>query len=92
MIILAIATALFIISAWSGLGRGIRYLSTINMSLATVLIVLLFIVGPSVYIIEMFITNIGNYLTSFVQMSFDLKPTDAEHKQWINDWTIFYWA
>lgn len=46
MIILAIATALFIISAWSGLGRGIRYLSTINMSLATVLIILLFIVGP----------------------------------------------
>lgn len=92
MIILGIATALFIISAWSGLGRGIRYLSTINMSLATVLIVLLFIVGPSIYIIEMFITTIGNYLTNFVHMSFDLKPTDVDHKQWINDWTIFYWA
>jgi len=92
MIILAIATALFIISAWSGLGRGIRYLSTINMSLATVLIILLFIVGPSVYMIEMFITTIGNYLTNFIQMSFDLKPTDADHKDWLNDWTIFYWA
>lgn len=92
MIILAIATVLFIISAWSGLGRGIRYLSTINMSLATVLIILLFIVGPSIYIIEMFITTTGNYLTNFIQMSFDLKPTDVDHKDWLNDWTIFYWA
>src|SRR5699024_10093123 len=62
------------------------------MSLATVLIILLFIVGPSVYMIEMFITTIGNYLTNFIQMSFDLKPTDADHKDWLNDWTIFYWA
>lgn len=92
MIILAIATVLFIISAWSGLGRGIRYLSTLNMSLATVLIILLFIVGPSIYIIEMFITTTGNYLTNFIQMSFDLKPTDVNHKDWLNDWTIFYWA
>lgn len=42
--------------------------------------------------IEMFITTIGNYLTNFIQMSFDLKPTDADHKDWLNDWTIFYWA
>ncbi len=92
MIILAIATALFIISAWSGLGRGIKYLSTINMSLATVLIILLFIVGPSIYMIEMFLTTIGNYLTNIIHMSFDLKPTDLDHKDWLNDWTIFYWA
>ena len=46
LIILVVATALFILSAWSGIGRGIKYLSTTNMWLATVLVVMLFIIGP----------------------------------------------
>lgn len=92
LMILAIATSLFIISAWSGLGRGIKYLSTTNISLAAVVVVCLFIVGPTIYIVDMFTTTIGNYISNFIQMSFDLKPTNTEHKQWVKDWTIFYWA
>lgn len=90
--ILAIATALFILSAWSGLGRGIKYLSTINMWLATFLIVLLFIVGPTIYILNMFTTSVGKYISHITEMSFDLKPTNPEHQGWLHEWTIFYWA
>src|SRR5699024_11392765 len=71
LIILAIATALFITSASTGLGRGIKYLSSINMYLATGLIILLFIVGPTVYILNMFTTTIGNYLQNFLHMSME---------------------
>lgn len=92
LLILAISTALFIMSAWSGIGRGIRYLSTINMWLATLLIIVLFFVGPTTYILNMFTTTIGKYASHFIEMSFDLKPANNEKRQWINDWTIFYWA
>src|SRR5699024_9815577 len=91
-IILTIATALFITSAWSGLGRGIKYLSSINMWLATFLIILMIVVGPTMYIIDMFTTTIGNYLGNFIQMSFDAKPVHEMQRGWLNDWTIFYWA
>lgn len=92
LIILGIATILFIASAWSGLGYGIKYLSTVNMWIAAFVVTLLFLVGPSMYIINMFTTTIGKYAGNFVEMSFELKPVDPEKRQWINDWTIFYWA
>jgi len=92
LLILGIATVLFIISAWSGLGRGIKHLSTINLYLATALILTLFLVGPSMYILNMFTTTIGKYAGNFIEMSFELQPVNEEKRQWINDWTIFYWA
>src|SRR5699024_5221948 len=52
----------------------------------------LFIVGPSVYILDMFTTSIGKYVGNFFEMSFELRPNNADKRDWINDWTIFYWA
>src|SRR5699024_3170022 len=92
IVILAVATVLFIASAWSGLGKGIKHLSTINIILAFVLVLLLFIVGPTMYILNMFTSTIGNYLSNLVNMSFQLRPLSAGGREWINDWTIFYWA
>lgn len=92
LIILVAATVLFIISAWSGLGKGIKYLSTVNMWLAVLLMCVLFIVGPTMYILNLFTTTFGNYLDNIVQMSFDLKPVNEAQRGWVNDWTIFYWA
>src|SRR5690625_3923095 len=92
LIILAIATGLFILSAWSVLGRVIKYLSTINMLTAAILVFVVFLVGPSIYILKMFTTTIGNYISHFIEMSFDLKPVRTDKQQWIHDWTIFYWA
>src|SRR5690625_2528552 len=90
--IIVIATFLFLLSAWSGIGRGIKYLSSINMWIAGLLVFALFLIGPSLYILNMFTTTIGNYLSNFIDMSFDLKPVNERKRQWINDWTIFYWA
>jgi glycine betaine transporter len=92
MIILAVATVLFIASAWSGLGNGIKHLSTINILLGLLLVFLLFIVGPTMYILNMFTSTIGNYLSNIVNMSFQLRPQSGSGRDWINDWTIFYWA
>lgn len=92
LLILAAATVLFIISAWSGIGKGIKYLSNINMGLAFVLVTLLLFVGPTIYILNTFTNSIGGYLSNFFMMSFHLEPLNTERRAWVNGWTVFYWA
>lgn len=92
LIILAITTVLFIGSAWSGIGRGIKYLSNLNMILAFILLLLLLIVGPTLYIFNTFSDTIGNYLANFFSMSFNLEPNNEERRAWVDGWTVFYWA
>ncbi|KMY46577.1 glycine/betaine ABC transporter permease [Bacillus sp. FJAT-27916] len=91
-IIIAIVTVLFILSAWSGLGKGIKYLSNANMVLASLLFLLMFIVGPAILTLNMFTDTLGGYIQNIVQMSFRIAPLNEEHRSWINGWTIFYWA
>ncbi|ANU24429.1 BCCT family transporter [Planococcus donghaensis] len=92
LLILAVTTVLFIGSAWSGIGRGIKYLSNINMILAFILLVLLLIVGPTLYIFNSFTDTIGRYLTNFFSMSFNLEPVNEDQRAWVDGWTVFYWA
>lgn len=92
MLILGVATVLFIISASSGIGRGIKYLSNINMVLAFVLLLLLLIVGPTLYIFNSFADAIGGYMNNFFSMSFNLEPINEERRAWVDGWTVFYWA
>lgn len=91
-IIVVVVTVLFIISAWSGLGRGIKILSNTNLILAGALLVLMFIAGPTILILNMFTDTIGGYIQNIVQMSFRIAPLNMVHRDWINGWTIFYWA
>ncbi len=92
LIVLAVSTILFIWSAWSGVGRGIKYLSNINMGLALLLLVVLFWAGPTMYILNMFTHTLGSYISDFFEMSLRIAPLNAENRTWINNWTIFYWA
>lgn len=92
MVILAVATVLFIISAWSGVSKGIKYLSNFNMVLAFILLLILLIVGPTLYIFNMFTSTMGGYISNFFDMSFHLEPLNEDNRSWINAWTIFYWA
>ncbi|GGC99206.1 glycine/betaine ABC transporter permease [Thalassobacillus devorans] len=92
LIILIISTGLFIFSAWSGLSKGIKYLSNINMILGFALMVLLLIVGPTIYILNMFTNSLGGYITNFFDMSFRIAPLNEGNRAWIDGWTIFYWA
>ncbi|MFC5712983.1 BCCT family transporter [Thalassorhabdus alkalitolerans] len=92
LLILVVATVLFIISAWSGLSKGIKYLSNINMILGFLLMVLLLIVGPTVYIMNMFTHSLGGYIANFFDMSFEMEPLNEENRTWIDNWKIFYWA
>ncbi|MBB6452356.1 glycine betaine transporter [Salirhabdus euzebyi] len=92
LIIITIVTVLFMISAWTGLSKGIKYLSNANMGLAVILFLIMLFVGPTIFILNLFTDTIGTYIQSIARMSFRIAPLDGEIRGWITGWTIFYWA
>ena len=92
VIIIIIVTVLFMASAWSGLSKGIKYLSNTNIVLAVLLMILVFILGPTMMILNMFTDTLGSYVQNLVGMSFRIAPLTPDSREWINGWTIFYWA
>lgn len=92
LIIIAIVTVLFIISAWSGLSKGIKYLSNLNLILAIALLFLVVIIGPTLLILNTFTDSLGGYLSNLVQMSFRTAPLNEDNRVWLDAWTIFYWS
>jgi glycine betaine transporter len=90
VIIIAIVTVLFLISATTGLDKGIKILSNTNIIIAISLMVFVLFAGPTSFIFDVFTLTIGGYLQNVIQMSFRLTPfTQAT---WISQWTLFYWA
>jgi len=90
LIIMLAITVFATISVATGLDKGIKILSEINMGLAVVLMLLIFIVGPTVFLLQAYIQNIGGYLSDIVSNTFNLFA--YEKKSWIGGWTIFYWG
>ena len=88
--IIAVTTMLFLASAVSGVGRGIKWLSTGNLIVAALLALAVLVLGPTVAIIDTFTNTLGSYLSEFVRMS--LRMTPFRENSWVGDWTIFYWA
>lgn len=88
--IIAAMTAAFVLSAVSGVHRGIKWLSNTNMVLAVLLVVFLFVVGPTVFILNNLTESMGGYLANLVPMSF--RTAAFGDAGWLASWTIFYWA
>lgn len=88
--IIVVTTVLFLASAVTGVTRGIKWLSRFNLMLASLLALVLFMLGPTVAIIDTFTTTLGSYLSEFVRMS--LRMTPFRESGWVSGWTVFYWA
>jgi choline/carnitine/betaine transport len=88
--IIVALTIAFIVSAASGVHRGIQYLSNTNMVLAVSLLFFLFVVGPSVFVLSIFTESVGDYLYQLAPMSFRAGAFGGQ--DWLQGWTIFYWA
>ena len=91
--IIAVLTVAFIASAVSGVAKGIQWLSNINMVLALALAGFVFVVGPTVFILDLIPTAVGSYFKDLALMS---ARTDAAGgngmSEWLAGWTVFYWA
>jgi glycine betaine transporter len=90
--IIAVVTVLFLISALSGINRGIKWLSTANVILAVVIFLFVFFTASTGKLAGAFTTTLGGYLTELPRMSLQTGPFDADRESWINGWTVFYWA
>lgn len=91
--IVAILTLAFLISAMSGVSRGIRYLSNANMVLATVLALAVFVLGPTIAQLNLLPGSVGAYLSQFFEMAGrTAAAADGTAGSWLSGWTIFYWA
>ncbi|WP_342745022.1 BCCT family transporter [Oceanobacillus timonensis] len=92
IVIIIIGTILFMMSAVTGLKRGIKYLSNVNMILALLITLFILFLGPTKHIIDVFITGTGSYISDFLSMSTRLAPFSNEEQNWISNWTVFYLA
>jgi choline/glycine/proline betaine transport protein len=83
-------TCLAIVSVASGLDKGIRRLSELNMILAVGLLLLVLILGPTVFLLKALMQNTGAYLSDIVRNTFNLFA--YQKTDWLGGWTIFYWG
>ncbi len=91
--IIAVLTAAFVASAVSGVAKGIQWLSNINMVLAVVLAAFVFVVGPTVFILNLVPTALGDYIREMADMAGRTAASGGDATEtWLSGWTIFYWA
>lgn len=91
-IIIVVVTIMFIASAWSGISKGIQYLSNLNIGLGTILMIVALIIGPTVLILDMLTSSTGSLLNTFLSNSFDTAALNPKKREWMSGWTLYYWG
>ncbi|MYL63210.1 BCCT family transporter [Bacillus hwajinpoensis] len=95
-LILVLVTAIFAISAYSGLKKGIKILSDINLVLSIFLLLFVLIFGPTRFLVETATNSVGLLLDNFFHMSTWTEPFNAlgpyDKTGFPESWTVFYWA
>ena len=92
IVVIAVVMSLAIFSAISGVGKGVKILSELNLTLAFCLLIFVLVAGPTLYLLSAFSDNIGTYLSNLVKLSFKTYVYEQEHASWFSGWTILYWA
>jgi len=90
IILIVCITFVATLSVVSGLDRGIKRLSEINMIAAAVLLLFVLLAGPTLFILNGFVENLGQYLNSFFYLGFWNETYTGG--SWQNGWTVFYWG
>lgn len=88
--LIAAITLLATVSVVAGLDSGIKRLSELNLGLAILLLLFVLLVGPTLFLLQTFVQNTGNYLSEVVNKTFNLYAYDPNG--WIGGWTLFYWG
>ncbi|MEV5550488.1 BCCT family transporter [Streptomyces sp. NPDC052309] len=91
--IIAVLTAAFVVSAVSGVERGIQWLSNTNMVLALLLALFVFVAGPTIIVLDLLPTSVFAYLGELPQLAGRTEASGGEGvADWLGSWTVFYWA
>lgn len=92
VIIIIAVMSLAVLSAISGVGKGVKLLSEINLGLAFSLLLFVLIAGPTLYLLSAFSDNLGTYLSNLIRLSFKTYIYETDKIGWFTDWTVLYWA
>ena len=91
MIIIVVMTICFLLSACTGVDKGIKILSNINMVVAILILLVVLFGGPTAYLFQSFVYAIGDYLIQLIPMSFKTYAyTPAGSWNWFHGWTLTY--
>lgn len=89
VVLICIITAMATISVVSGLDKGVKILSELNIRMAFIFMVIVLILGPTSYIIKLFSNSLGVYLNNFIQSAFYVGDSGGT---WQGKWSVFYLA
>ncbi|MFZ7102040.1 MAG: BCCT family transporter [Peptococcaceae bacterium] len=89
VILIAVITMIATLSVVSGIDKGVKFLSELNIKVAFVFLIFILLLGPSLYIIKIFSNSLGLYLNNLIKASFYLSIRDTA---WQGDWSVFYLA
>lgn len=90
--IIIVVMGLAVFSAISGVGKGVKMLSEINLGLAFSLMLFVLFAGPTLYLLSAFSDNLGTYLSNLIHLSFKTYVYETGKIGWFTDWTVLYWA
>ena len=90
MVILIIWVMIFGTSVFLGLEKGIRRLSNINIIMAFLFMMAVFLISPTVVILKMEVNSLGLYISNFFRMSTYTQPFGDG--SFTKNWTVFYWG
>jgi choline/glycine/proline betaine transport protein len=90
ILLIAVISIVATASVLSGVNKGIRILSELNMTLTLLILALFVVFGPTLYLLSSIAANTVDYLINAPALGVWLAP--AEHAKWQSDWTIFYWG
>ena len=88
--ILIVMTIAFLLSACTGVDKGIKILSNINMVIAILIMLVVLFAGPTTFIFGAFVNSFGDYLSQFVLLSFRIFSYDDSLRGWTHGWTLTY--
>ena len=90
LLLIVVITAMATFSVVSGVGKGMKWLSNINMGLAAALAVFVMALGPTLFLLQAWVQNMGGYIQALPQLS--LRTGPFSDGSWLGSWTIFYWG
>ena len=89
VVVILIITLIATLSVVSGIGKGVKFLSELNIRVALVFMLLIFACGPTIYILRLYSNSVAEYLQNFITISFWV---EGDSGSWQGSWTVFYWA
>jgi len=92
VIIIAVVTAVAVTSVMLGIDAGIRRLSVFNMYVAILLALIVFLAGPTLFILEYLVQSAGHYIEHLPMTSLRIFAFNQEGHEWMGNWTLFYWG